>query len=80
YDLSDEYPIKSKTKRLPSLIVAHVDRDGKKEVLVATYDAKTQVPLIIVVPSSKFEACGSISLRFRIARINQSTSRQNKRY
>ncbi|KAJ7944224.1 FG-GAP repeat-containing protein [Quillaja saponaria] len=41
--LSDEYPIKYEGERLPPPIVADLNGDGKKEVLVATHDAKIQV-------------------------------------
>ncbi|CAI0392946.1 unnamed protein product [Linum tenue] len=41
--LSDEYPIKYEAERLPPPIVADLNGDGKKEVLVATHDAKIQV-------------------------------------
>ncbi|KAK4383246.1 hypothetical protein Sango_2795800 [Sesamum angolense] len=41
--LSDEYPIKYEADRLPPPIVADLNGDGKKEVLVATHDAKIQV-------------------------------------
>ncbi|KAL0378311.1 UNVERIFIED_CONTAM: hypothetical protein Sradi_3136600 [Sesamum radiatum] len=41
--LSDEYPIKYEGDRLPPPIVADLNGDGKKEVLVATHDAKIQV-------------------------------------
>uniref|UniRef100_A0A2N9GQ62 FG-GAP repeat-containing protein n=1 Tax=Fagus sylvatica TaxID=28930 RepID=A0A2N9GQ62_FAGSY len=41
--LSDEYPIKYESERLPPPIVTDLNGDGKKEVLVATHDAKIQV-------------------------------------
>lgn len=41
--LSDDYPIKYEADRLPPPIVADLNGDGKKEVLVATHDAKIQV-------------------------------------
>ncbi|KAL4644291.1 hypothetical protein ACB092_02G154300 [Castanea dentata] len=41
--LSDEYPIKFESERLPPPIVTDLNGDGKKEVLVATPDAKIQV-------------------------------------
>ena len=41
--LSDEYPIKYEAERLPPPIVVDLNGDGKKEVLVATHDAKIQV-------------------------------------
>ncbi|KAE9612967.1 hypothetical protein Lal_00027334 [Lupinus albus] len=41
--LTDEYPIKYEAERLPPPIVADLNGDGKKEVLVATHDAKIQV-------------------------------------
>lgn len=43
YHLSDEYPIKYEAERLPPPLVADLNGDGKKEVLVATHDAKIQV-------------------------------------
>lgn len=43
--LSDEYPIKYEAERLPPPIVADLNGDGKKEILVATHDAKIQVTL-----------------------------------
>ncbi|KAH7566330.1 hypothetical protein JRO89_XS08G0139100 [Xanthoceras sorbifolium] len=43
FHLSDEYPIKYDGDRLPPPIVADLNGDGKKEVLVATHDAKIQV-------------------------------------
>ncbi|KAH6810210.1 FG-GAP repeat-containing protein [Perilla frutescens var. hirtella] len=43
FHLSDEYPIKYEGDRLPPPIVADLNGDGKKEVLVATHDAKIQV-------------------------------------
>ncbi|KAK7367346.1 hypothetical protein VNO80_09357 [Phaseolus coccineus] len=41
--LTDEYPIKYEAERLPPPLVADLNGDGKKEVLVATNDAKIQV-------------------------------------
>ncbi|CAJ2646478.1 unnamed protein product [Trifolium pratense] len=41
--LTDEYPIKYETERLPPPLVADLNGDGKKEVLVATHDAKIQI-------------------------------------
>ncbi|KAF5454513.1 hypothetical protein F2P56_024171 [Juglans regia] len=41
--LSDEYPLKYEAERLPPPIVCDLNGDGKKEVLVATHDAKIQV-------------------------------------
>ncbi|XP_050126192.1 uncharacterized protein LOC126603407 [Malus sylvestris] len=41
--LSDDYPIKFEGDRLPPPIVADLNGDGKKEVLIATHDAKIQV-------------------------------------
>lgn len=55
--LSDEYPIKYEAERLPPPIVADLNGDGKKEVLVATHDAKIQVIYIWTLLLS-----GSISL------------------
>lgn len=43
FHLSDEYPIKYEAERLPPPIVADLNGDGKKEILVATHDAKIQV-------------------------------------
>ncbi|MED6172776.1 hypothetical protein PIB30_053059 [Stylosanthes scabra] len=41
--LTDEYPIKYEAERLPPPLVADLNGDGKKEVLIATHDAKIQV-------------------------------------
>lgn len=41
--LFDEYPIKYEAERLPPPVVADLNGDGRKEVLVATHDAKIQV-------------------------------------
>ncbi|KAF4383266.1 hypothetical protein F8388_009297 [Cannabis sativa] len=41
--LSDEYPIKFEGERLPPPIVADLNGDGKREVLLATHDAKIQI-------------------------------------
>lgn len=43
FHLSDEYPIKYEGERLPPPVVTDLNGDGKKEVLVATHDAKIQV-------------------------------------
>lgn len=43
FHLSDEYPIKYEGERLPPPIVADLNGDGNKEILVATHDAKIQV-------------------------------------
>ncbi|KDP32668.1 hypothetical protein JCGZ_13666 [Jatropha curcas] len=43
FHLSDDFPIKYEADRLPPPIVADLNGDGKKEVLVATHDAKIQV-------------------------------------
>ncbi|KAE8703845.1 Detected protein of confused Function [Hibiscus syriacus] len=43
YHLSDEYPIKYEAERLPPPLVVDLNGDGKKEILVATHDAKMQV-------------------------------------
>ncbi|CAN0861474.1 hypothetical protein LINGRAHAP2_LOCUS8216 [Linum grandiflorum] len=43
FHLSDEYPIKYEAERLPPPVVADLNGDGKREVLVATHDAKIQV-------------------------------------
>lgn len=45
FHLSDEYPIKYEGERLPPPLVSDLNGDGKKEVLVATHDAKIQVLL-----------------------------------
>jgi len=45
--LTDEYPIKYEADRLPPPLVADLNGDGKKEVLVATNDAKIQVASIL---------------------------------
>lgn len=47
--LTDEYPIKYEAERLPPPLVADLNGDGKKEVLVATHDAKIQVHSIRIV-------------------------------
>lgn len=46
FHLSDDYPIKYEAERLPPPIVADLNGDGRKEVLVATHDAKIQVTMI----------------------------------
>ncbi|KAK4754079.1 hypothetical protein SAY87_002183 [Trapa incisa] len=43
FHLSDEYPIKYEAERLPPPIVADLNGDGKKEVLVASHDSKIQI-------------------------------------
>lgn len=43
FHLSEEYPIKYEAERLPPPLVADLNGDGKKEILVATHDAKIQV-------------------------------------
>ncbi|KAL6959989.1 hypothetical protein U1Q18_040135 [Sarracenia purpurea var. burkii] len=43
FHLSEEYPIKYEAERLPPPIVSDLNGDGKKEILVATHDAKIQV-------------------------------------
>ncbi|GFY80337.1 FG-GAP repeat-containing protein [Actinidia rufa] len=43
FHLSEEYPIKYEADRLPPPIVADLNGDGRKEILVATHDAKIQV-------------------------------------
>ncbi|KAA8547443.1 hypothetical protein F0562_003693 [Nyssa sinensis] len=43
FHLSEEYPIKYEAERLPPPIVADLNGDGKREILVATHDAKIQV-------------------------------------
>ncbi|THF99235.1 hypothetical protein TEA_013115 [Camellia sinensis var. sinensis] len=42
FHLSEEYPIKFEAERLPPPIVADLNGDGKKEIFVATHDAKIQ--------------------------------------
>ncbi|KAJ0968516.1 hypothetical protein J5N97_025433 [Dioscorea zingiberensis] len=56
FHLSDEYPIKYEAERLPPPIVADLNGDGKKEVLVATHDAKIQSPIVDVVDEGFSEA------------------------
>ncbi|XP_058227872.1 uncharacterized protein LOC131336162 [Rhododendron vialii] len=43
FHLSEEYPIKYEAERLPPPLVSDLNGDGKKEILVATHDAKIQV-------------------------------------
>ncbi|CAF2129714.1 unnamed protein product [Brassica napus] len=43
FHLYDDYPVKHESDRLPPPLVADLNGDGKKEVLVATNDAKIQV-------------------------------------
>ncbi|KAK6922653.1 hypothetical protein RJ641_010957 [Dillenia turbinata] len=43
FHLSDEYPIKYEAERLPPPVVADLNGDGRKEILVATHDAKIQI-------------------------------------
>lgn len=50
FHLSEEYPIKYEAERLPPPIVSDLNGDGKKEVLVATHDAKIQVIFWITIP------------------------------
>lgn len=45
--MSDDYPIKYEAERLPPPIVADLNGDGKKEVVVATHDAKIQVKIYV---------------------------------
>lgn len=49
FHLYDEYPVKYEADRLPPPIVADLNGDGKKEVLVATNDAKIQVSYSYVI-------------------------------
>lgn len=56
--LSDDYPIKYEAERLPPPIVADLNGDGKKEILVATHDAKIQV---ILTPPSNFMTFSTIT-------------------
>lgn len=46
--LTDDYPIKYEAERLPPPLVADLNGDGKKEVLVATHDAKIQVSFLFI--------------------------------
>ncbi|WZZ81364.1 hypothetical protein YC2023_101936 [Brassica napus] len=43
FHLYDEYPVKHEADRLTPPIIADFNGDGKKEVIVATNDAKIQV-------------------------------------
>ncbi|KAG6394572.1 hypothetical protein SASPL_145161 [Salvia splendens] len=43
FHLSDEYPVKYEGHRLPPPILTDLNGDGKKEVLIATHDAKIQL-------------------------------------
>ncbi|KAG5535994.1 hypothetical protein RHGRI_023699 [Rhododendron griersonianum] len=43
FHLSEEYPIKYEAERLPPPLVSDLNGDGKKEILMATHDAKIQV-------------------------------------
>lgn len=43
FHLTDDYPIKYEGERLPPPIVADLNGDGRREVLVATHDAKILV-------------------------------------
>lgn len=43
HSLDESYPIKHEAERLPPPIVTDLNGDGKKEILVATHDAKIQV-------------------------------------
>ncbi|KAJ0248883.1 FG-GAP repeat-containing protein [Hirschfeldia incana] len=43
FHLYDDYPVKHESDRLPPPLIADLNGDGKKEVLVATNDAKIQV-------------------------------------
>lgn len=45
--LSEEHPIKYEGDHLPPPIVADLNGDGKKEVLVATHDAQIQVQFFL---------------------------------
>lgn len=49
FHLYDEYPVKYEADRLPPPIVADLNGDGKKEILVATNDAKIQVFFLFVI-------------------------------
>lgn len=52
--LSDEHPIKYDAERLPPPVVADLNGDGKKEVLLATHDAKIQVISDLLLHSAAF--------------------------
>ncbi|KAL0730419.1 hypothetical protein Bca4012_026512 [Brassica carinata] len=43
FHLYDDYPVKHESDHLPPPLIADLNGDGKKEVLVATNDAKIQV-------------------------------------
>ncbi|KAF8046253.1 hypothetical protein N665_3912s0004, partial [Sinapis alba] len=43
FHMYEEYPVKHEADRLPPPLIADLNGDGKKEVLVATNDAKIQV-------------------------------------
>lgn len=49
FHLSEEYPIRYEAERLPPPVVTDLNGDGKKEVLVATHDAKIQVYLPLLI-------------------------------
>lgn len=63
FHLSDDYPIKYEADRLPPPIVADLNGDGKKEVLVATHDAKIQVPWPGVLFSNVCHAYVNLQLK-----------------
>ncbi|CAM6104584.1 unnamed protein product [Calypogeia fissa] len=43
HSLDDSYPIKHEAERLPPPLVTDLNGDGRKEILVATHDAKIQI-------------------------------------
>ncbi|KAG6549554.1 hypothetical protein Mapa_008935 [Marchantia paleacea] len=43
HSLDESYPIKHEAERLPPPIVTDLNGDGRKEILVATHDAKIQI-------------------------------------
>lgn len=57
FHLYDEYPVKYEADRLPPPIVADLNGDGKKEVLVATNDAKIQVSYSLSLISTLVLLC-----------------------
>lgn len=43
FHLTDDYPFKHESERLPPPLIADLNGDGRSEILVATHDAKIQV-------------------------------------
>lgn len=66
FHLSEEYPIKYEAERLPPPIVSDLNGDGKKEVLVATHDAKIQVISLITIPQDQRLDIGFIVSEFQM--------------